>query len=266
MSGRDTTGLVIGGEPRIDFLPPEVKERKQARKTRRGLIALVLVVVVACAGGYVFATSLAVQAQVTLADEQAKTAALLNEQSEYAEVRSVSAQLEAVRDARLVATAREILWKAHLADLRSSLPKGVVITEADVDSMSATDLPPLVTVPLEKERAATVSLTATAPTLSSIAAWLDSLRGLRGFADVWATPATWSGDHYEVDVRVNINAGAFEKRFFQAPEEEAASEGAAVTEADQGESIDEAPEPESTETPDDSSTTAPSAPPLGDEG
>src|SRR5690554_4082752 len=102
MSNKDTTGLVVGGEPRIDFLPPEVKAGKRARRTLRSLIALVLAVVVVCAGGYVFASSLAVQAQVALAEEQAKTQALLQEQSQYSEARTVAGQVSAATDARLV--------------------------------------------------------------------------------------------------------------------------------------------------------------------
>lgn len=224
MSAKDATGLVIGGEPRIDFLPPEVKERKNARKTRRGLIALVIVVMVACAGGYVFATSLALQSQGALADEQAKTAALLAEQAEYSEVRTVAAQLAAVKDARLMGTAAEILWMAQLAELQASLPAGMLIIKADIDSVSAMEPAPVVTVPLETERVATVKMTATAPTLASIADWLDNLRELPGFADVWSTPATWEGDHYEVEVRLNINAEAFAKRYFEVKSDGASEE------------------------------------------
>ena len=46
MSGtkKDATALVIGGPPRIDFLPLEVKQRKENRKSRRSLITLVIVV------------------------------------------------------------------------------------------------------------------------------------------------------------------------------------------------------------------------------
>lgn len=241
MSAKDATGLVIGGEPRIDFLPPEVKQRKQSRKTRRSLIALVVIVMVACAAGYVFATSLALQSQLALADEQAKTSALLSEQAQYAEARTVSGQVAATQDARLVGTAHEILWQAYLAELQATLPAGMVITGAELGSMSATDLPPVATVPLETERVATLNLTATAPTLASAAAWLDNLRDLRGFADLWATPATWNGVAYEVEVRLNINASAFEKRFF-----EGYGETADAAADEESESV---PEPESTDSP-----------------
>lgn len=257
MSAKDATGLVIGGEPRIDFLPPEVKQRKQSRKTRRSLIALVVIVMVACAAGYVFATSLALQSQLALADEQAKTSALLSEQAKYAEARTVSGQVAATQNARLVGTAHEILWQAYLAELNATLPSGMAITAVEIDSMSATDLPPAASVPLETERVATITMMAQTPTLASAAAWLDNLRELRGFADLWATPATWNGVAYEIEVRLNINASAFEKRFFQGYGEtsDAPADG-------EGEST---PEPESTEGPATEEPT-PDAPSTENEG
>lgn len=36
--------VVIGGEPRVNLLPPEVALRKKARSARRGLVALVIIV------------------------------------------------------------------------------------------------------------------------------------------------------------------------------------------------------------------------------
>lgn len=256
MSAKDNGGLVIGGEPRIDFLPPEVKLRKQARQTRRSLIALVVIVLVACAGGYVFAASLALQSQMALADEQAKTSALLSEQAKYAEARTVAGQLSATDDARLVATANEILWKAYLAELRATLPSGMAITSAKLDSLSATDLPPIATVALETERVATFQLIATAPTLSAAAEWLDNLRELRGFADVWASPAKWNGATFDVDVRLNINASAFEKRFFEGYSEKTdAPADAEVVPESEG-----APEPDGSENIEAPGTTEPSTP------
>jgi Tfp pilus assembly protein PilN len=268
MSAKDSTGLVIGGEPRIDFLPPEVKQRKQTKRTRRSLIVLVVIVMVACAGGYVFATSLAVQSQLALLDEQARTSSLLSEQAKYAEARTVTGQLSSTQDARLVATANEILWKAYLAELRSTLPSGMAITAVDIDSMSATDLPPIATVPLETERVATITMTATAPSLASAAAWLDNLREVRGFADLWATPATWNGDAYEVELRLNVNASAFEKRFFEGygeTTEAPADESGEETDAPADDESESSPEPESTE----GSTTetpAPDVPSTENEG
>lgn len=215
MSAKDATGLVIGGEPRIDFLPPEVKAGKQARKTRRSLIGLVIIVLVACAGGYVFATSLAVQSQAALVAEQARTQSLLTEQAKYAEARTAANQLAAARDARLVGTASEILWKAYLEELNATLPAGMVITVASIDSASATEQRPAPSVPLQGDSVATLSVTAIAPTLPLIADWVDNLQALRGFADVWVSPAQLEDAGYQVEIRLNVNSEALEKRFFE---------------------------------------------------
>lgn len=255
MSGArtDSTGLVIGGEPRIDFLPPEVKAGKHARRTRRILGALVIVVLIACAGGYVFATALAVQSQLALASEQAKTAALLSEQAKYTEARTVGSLIDAAQDARLVGTAREILWQAHLAQLRDTLPSRMAIIKIDVDSISAIETVPVASVPLQTERVATISIKASAPNLSSTSVWLDNLRDVRGFADVWASPARWEADHYEVEVKLNINASAFEKRFFEGYVEGAAAVSEQDSDSSESEEVTPPEDAKSTE-PDDATT------------
>jgi hypothetical protein len=216
MSTKDATGLVVGGEPRIDFLPPEVKAGKKARKTRRSLAVLVVLVLVACAGGYVFATSLAVQSQLKLAAEQAVTQQLLSEQAEYAEARTVANQLASTMNARLVGSATEIEWRNYLTSLQASLPSGVVIQTFAIDSQSALESAPVPSILLQQPRVAAITFTASAPSLPKIDQLLVRLRGLTGFADAAATTISLDGDTYFVDVILNVNSDALEKRHFAA--------------------------------------------------
>jgi hypothetical protein len=216
MSAKDAAALTIGGEPRIDFLPPEVKQRKQARKTRRSLVALVIVVIVACAGGYVFATSLAVQSQIALANEQATTQSLLQQQTEFAEVRSVTGELQAVSDARRAGSATEVMWAPFLAKLQAALPAGSVIETYLVDSQTALESAPVTAVPLQNPRIATITFTASVPSLASADALLVNLRELPGYADAAMTTASLDEGLYRVSVTLNINADALEKRFFES--------------------------------------------------
>ncbi len=239
MSGKDASGLTIGGEPRIDFLPPEVKAGKQAKKTRRSLVVLVVLVVAACAAGYVFATTLAVQSQVMLAAEQAKTQELLAEQAKYSEAGAVSRQLKTAIDARLVGSATEIQWREYLASLQATLPSGMAITGATIDSQSASEIAPFPDVPLQQLRVMTIQMTASSPDLNSVATWLDTLVGIRGFADVWSSPATLEDGLYSVDVRLHINADAFERRFYDNPKSATEPEPAADAPATESEAEEE---------------------------
>jgi len=216
MSARNNSaGIIVGGEPRIDLLPPEIKAAKQAGKSRRLLGTLVILVVLLCGGGYAFATSLAIQSQERLVAEQARTEQLLQEQLQYAEARAAANQLAAAEDARLVASSTEILWREYLASIQGTLPEGVVITAYTVDSISAYEVAPELTVPLQQARVATLSLTASSPGLVQIDQWLVALRALRGHADSTVTAITLQeGGVYTANVTLNVNADAFEKRFF----------------------------------------------------
>ncbi|MEX1079731.1 MAG: hypothetical protein WED09_11550 [Homoserinimonas sp.] len=213
-----SAGIVIGGEPRIDFLPPEVKARNGARRTRRSLIAVVLVVVVGCAAGYGFATTLAIQSEVKLAEEQAETQRLLAEQAKYSAVGTVSSATAAVENARIVGSATEIVWADYLAELKAALPSGATIESFVVDSQAAVEAAPEVAVPLQSSRVATVTFAVRVPTLPVVDSLLVNLRELSGFAGAVVTSITLEDDSYLASGVLHVNADAFEKRFFDRNE------------------------------------------------
>jgi hypothetical protein len=235
MSAKDV-GLVIGGEPRIDFLPPEVKAGKQARKTRRSMGALVLLIVVVCAAGYVFATSLAVQAQIELASAQAETHRLIQQQGEFSEVRTVTGQLTSTANARLVGSANEVMWQAYLAQVVAVLPADTVLDGYTVTSQSATEPAPVSEIPLQGARIATVDFVALFPTLDRAEAVLKNLEALPGFADAWVTSVELMDDGtYTASFSLNVNSEVVERRFFAAPVETDAVTSDAETAATEGE-------------------------------
>lgn len=212
---KETAGLVVGGEPRIDFLPPEIKARKNARRTRQSLLVLSLIVVAACVAGYVFSAGLATLAQAGLAQAQQRTQDLLTEQGEYSEVRKVAAQIEATKNARLVGSATEVVWKDYLAQLIAALPAGVTIEKYTVVSQSATDLTPVPSVLLQNARVSTVTFSARMPALADAEATLVNVKNLPGFADAWVTPIQVSPDGtYTAEFTLNVNADVLVKRFF----------------------------------------------------
>ena len=217
-----SAGIIIGGEPRIDFLPPEVKSGNVARRTRRSLTALVLIVVVACAAGYVFATTLAVQSQVKLAEEQAHTQQLLAEQAKYSEVRTVTSATAAVEDARIVGSATEIVWADYLSELQASLPAGATIESFTVDSQAAFEPVADVSVPLQRPRIATIAFTVRVPSLPVVDALLVSLRELDGYAGAAVTTIGLEDGTYLANGVLLVNSDALEKRFFDEPDSEAA--------------------------------------------
>lgn len=235
-AGKRAGELIIGGEPRIDFLPPEIKARNLARRSRRVLIAMVLIVVLVCAGGYGFATSLAVQSHDKLVQAQAETSRLIAEQGKYIEARTVTGSITSVENARLIGSATEILWADYLSELQSSLPSGAIVETFTVDSQPAFEGSPEVSVPLQRSRVANIIFTVRVPSLPVVDTLLVNLREMTGYADAYVASIALEEDSYLANVSLNVNAEAFEKRFFadaddaEAEEEEPADPANTATE------------------------------------
>jgi hypothetical protein len=207
--------LVIGGEPRVDLMPIEVRKERNAKVVRRrlglgvvGVLAFVLV-------GSAAAMALSLQAQTRLLGEQARTAGLLSEQAKYIEVRKVQDQVTLVQAAQQVGVSTEIDWKKYLESVQATLPTGVTIDSVTVDSASPLAIYVQPTAPLQGARVATVSFTATSAVLPDVPTWLKSLAELPGYAD--ALPSSANLDTatktYKVNITMHVNDAAFSKRF-----------------------------------------------------
>ncbi|TFB96792.1 hypothetical protein E3O42_16775 [Cryobacterium adonitolivorans] len=209
--------LILGGEPRVDLLPPEVRSRKKTAERRRLLLGACIGAVVLVAGGVAAASWQATQSQTKLTAAQDRTTELLLDQSQYSEVNQVQAAVDTTIAARQFGASTEVDWKAYLTAVREVLPSDVSIDTVTVDSAS-----PLIgfdqaTAPLQSARVATLTLGLTSPTLPEVPLWLEAMEGLPGFADgnpgSIALAATGA---YTVDVTLHINDGAFSNRFADA--------------------------------------------------
>ena len=214
---RSTTSdvLTIGGEPRVDLLPPEVREERKARIVRRRLglgIAGALLLVIAASGG---ATVMSMQAQLALSDAQSQTTQLLKDQGKYVEVRAVQQEVALVQAAQQVGVSTEINWKTYLDAVQAILPASVVIDAVEVDAASPIALYVQPTAPLQGARVATVKFTAKSAVLPDVPTWLTALKTLPGYAD--ALPGSVNLDTatgtYTVDITMHVNDAAFAKRF-----------------------------------------------------
>lgn len=211
----DSDELILGGEPRVDLLPPEVFKRRQAKAVRRGLgIGTVGLLAIVLAGTGA-ATYLSGQAQAQLLAAQSSTTDLLAEQTQYAEIRTAQSQVDLVKAAQQVGVSTEIDWKTYLLAVQGTLPASVVIESVFVDSASPILLYPQPTVPLQGARVATVDFTASSTVLPDVPAWLNGLTTLPGFAD--ALPGSVTLDEttgvYAVAIKMHVNEAAYAERF-----------------------------------------------------
>ncbi|KFF58247.1 hypothetical protein JF66_19965 [Cryobacterium sp. MLB-32] len=211
---KTTDDLVLGAEPRMDLLPPEVRTLKKVKATRRGLTGVLLAVLVLVGAGIGASAWAAVQSQAELDAARVRTTDLLVSQSQYSEVQKVQAALDTTLAARQFGASTEIDWQAYLAEVRALVPSTVTIDTLSVDSASPLVPYEQATTPLQSPRVATIRILFTSPDVTSMPEWLQTMSTLPGYADsLPATIARADTGIYTVDVVLHVNEGAFSGRF-----------------------------------------------------
>lgn len=207
--------LVIGGEPRVDLMPPEIYKERAEKVARRRLILGVLGVLVVTLAGSAGATAMSLGAQVQLAFEQSRTPGIVAEQAKYVEVRTVQGQVDQVKAAQQVGVSTEIDWKKYLEGVQAILPPSVAIQSVAITSASPLAIYAQPTAPLQGPRVATVTFEATSLVLPEVPAWLTSLATLPGFADALPGSVTLdeASKEYKVNITMHVNDAAYAKRF-----------------------------------------------------
>lgn len=220
--------------PQVNLLPPEIRASRSLARVKQ-VLALALVGVLAVAvGGYFWATTQVQSAEQELADEQAESTRLLNEQKEYAEVPQVLGQLDLVKRARLVATATEIRWAPFILTVIGSAPTGVYLETfefAGSTPLAAGTIPPNPLLDPEGW-VGTVTWTGRAPQPVDAAAWIESLEATEGFIDAFVTSVEIAErdlngqltSYYEVSGTVQVTSDALYDRFAEETDEDGAED------------------------------------------
>ena len=130
----------------------------------------------------------------------------------------IQSETASVEAAQKVGASTEIDWKDYLTKVQSTLPTGVTITSVSIDSATPLESYAQSTGTLQGPRIATLTFTATSPSIPSVPDWLDSLAGLRGYVD--ASPGSVEKDSttstYKASITMHINQKAFDGRFASA--------------------------------------------------
>lgn len=231
MSARKSRGrdiqLVVGGESRVDLLPPEVARRARMRSTRRLLVGAVGLSLAAVAAGYVGTSFLAADSAIQLAEAQGRSSELIRQQGEYIEIRQVQSDLLGAQAAKVVGTSTEIDWRTYFDVLARELPEGVGLTGLLVEA--ASPLEPAVAAtegeqvnPLKGASVASLTLEVSSPAVIDVKSWLVALEDVPGF--VAATPKTVTREEdgsYTAAVVLDVDQSVYWNRF--SPEEKAAA-------------------------------------------
>lgn len=205
--------LPLGGEPRVQLLPPSVRQRVKAAAIRRRLSMLVVLAVVVVGGGYGFAFLQNVTAQAQLETARQQTQAVLAEQAQYSEGSRAAALLAGIKTAQFGVTANEISWDDVLDSIRALLPEGTTLDEANVVVQAPWEPALSVEGPLRAPRLATLTLTFVGPNIVDPVLTTTNLSKLTGYVDSRFDSTTEVEGVYKTIVRVMLNADATSHRF-----------------------------------------------------
>lgn len=219
-NNRDQNRLVVGGPPRADLLPPEVKAGLKARSQRRGMIAIVIVTLLVVFAGYAGATSLAAIAQADLVAANNYTAELIAEQGSYAEVNEVLGQVALGNAAQLAATSTEINWKTTLTNISSRFPAGVGVENITVKAANPMTPFSQATVPLQPSRLASITFLLSSQTILQAADVIDLFPTTEGFASVRFQSTLLETGVYNSTLVLHVNEQALANRFVVVEDEE----------------------------------------------
>ncbi len=192
--------------PRVNLLPVEIIEARQFRQTKITLACIVLGTLVVAAAGVFWA-----QMGVNAADEELATAEseivrLQTEQTRYAAVPMVAAQLAAANAARTQAMGTDVLWYRYLNDVRDAQPTNVKLDSLTltVTAASAGVSADVLSVP----GIGTITTAGTAAEYSQVSAWLEALNKLNGTSSSTLTNASKAESPDDPTKAVTFAAGA----------------------------------------------------------
>ena len=218
--------------PGINLLPPEVHQRRAAKRLRSWLLLAVALVVALTVGGVIWAGT-----QVTAAGDRLQLAKdehkrLKQEEAEYARVPIVLAELANAENAETLAMWREILWEPYAHEIVAILPEDVIIWDYQATNPGAVEGMLAPGHPLEAQSYSTIVFSGSTATRPDVAEWIEAIESVEGFQHAWVDVIEVSGeiDGEEVPLwsftgSIDLNGVALSERYLPeetitAPDEE----------------------------------------------
>lgn len=210
----------VGSEPRVQLLPPMVRQKERTRRTRRMATFAVLVALAVTFGASAFAYIRTLQAQASLASAHDLTARILAEQGEYAEASSTARLIADTESARQIVTENEVEWTALVAALGTHVPAGASIATIGMHAPAPWEAPLAPEGELRADRVAVVDLTISGPDYASAAAFVTSVYGMEGVADAYITGTSFTDGAYRTSISIAFDSAIRTERFAPEPEDD----------------------------------------------
>jgi type IV pilus assembly protein PilN len=202
------------------LLPREIVEGRRDRRVRRTVLAglaAFTAVLVAWYGLMTYQTSAAAR---MLADAEADSQAVVHQQRVFGDVVRVQAESQVITGQLAALLATDLQWPRLFGALTQAAPPGVQLTGLSGGLTVTTDGAVSATVQLPNtsgERSVgTLTVTGTALTGPSVAAYLDALGKIKGLANPMLAGMVRQDGRLNFSVQLNITTGATGGRYSAA--------------------------------------------------
>ena len=216
---RDTESLELGGPPRVDLMPAELRAKQRGAGVRRLFVLAWVLSLVVVGAGYALATVHAAAATADLQAAQERSQLLLAEQLEYSEVTTVARQSASIVDGGIAVTATEVLWKDVVDPILGALPADSTVVS--IVALGRTFADPELTRggPLREPLVGRLTIIVTTPTVFDVTGWMRRVEGIPLVSDLVPTTVALSGGGYQTTIDLSVDVSGLSGRFAVGDEE-----------------------------------------------
>ncbi len=187
MSTKEMTATGTYVVPSVNLLPPEIGERKAQRRSYVMMGGAVVAAVVVVAFLYTGQAARVSKAKDALATAEQQDAKLRQERLALQPVQDVYNNVDAHEAMLADALSTRVRWSRFLHDIQTTIPERVWMSNF---TATVTGNSPSTAGALFEPGAGTVQIEGTAFDHVDVAAWLDSLTKIKGYANPYLTSST----------------------------------------------------------------------------
>jgi type IV pilus assembly protein PilN len=196
-----------------DLTPPELINSRELKKLRRWLGAGLVVLLIACAGGYVAAARQHSSASTALDDMNAQTSQLQAGVRKYAGLTQMQGSVTQIQAQIATLMGGDVDLVTLMGRLRSVLPKPMTISSETVTLTAAVAGATPAGTGTAVATIGAVTLSGTGRALGNLATYVDKLSAIPGVVDVNPTTNTLAGKVSHYTLSLNLTTVALSHRF-----------------------------------------------------
>jgi hypothetical protein len=197
-----------------DLTPPELINSRELKTLRKWIGAGLVVLLLACTGGYLAASRQNHAAAADLATVNAETVQLQSGVGKYATVTQIQGNVSQIQAQIATLMSGDVDLVTLMGRIRRALPAPMAISNETVTIiLAAAAAAPAGTVPPALASIGTVTIAGTGSALDNLATYVEALQKIPGVINVNPTTNVLSGRTTHYSLSLTLTAAAFSHRF-----------------------------------------------------